>query len=81
MHLTSEYHKSRLHRLARKHTVVLRKIRAQQRQEQRDIENKWKEDKPEEFKTAVSRYSLVLHYLETKRAKCRFYFLFHSLVY
>lgn len=56
MHLTSEYHRSRLHRLARKHTVVLRKIRAQQRQEQRDNENKWKEENPEEFKTAVSRF-------------------------
>lgn len=56
MHLISDYHKSRLQRLARKHTVVLRKIRVQQRQEQRDIENKWREENPEEFKTAVSRY-------------------------
>ncbi|KAK8396009.1 hypothetical protein O3P69_005235 [Scylla paramamosain] len=56
MHLISDYHKSRLQRLARKHTVVLRKIRVQQRQQQRDIENKWREENPEEFKTVVSRF-------------------------
>lgn len=56
MHLVSEHHKSQLHRLARKHSVVLRKIRIHQRQEQTDIEAKWKEEKPEESDKAVSRY-------------------------
>ncbi|CAL4158710.1 unnamed protein product, partial [Meganyctiphanes norvegica] len=55
-HLTSDMHKSQLSRLARKHSVVLRKIRVQQRQEQKDIEAEWREDKPEEFKTAVTRF-------------------------
>lgn len=55
LHLTSELHISQMNKLARKHTVVLRKIRLQQRQEQKEIEDKWREDKPEEFKTSVSR--------------------------
>ncbi|XP_066979587.1 uncharacterized protein [Macrobrachium rosenbergii] len=55
-HLGSEGHKNQLNRLARKHSVVLRKIRVQQRQEQRDIEEKWKEEKAEEFKNAVSKF-------------------------
>lgn len=55
-HLGSDAHKGQLNRLARKHSVVLRKIRVQQRQEQRDIEEKWKEDKAEEFKASVTRF-------------------------
>ncbi|KAK7016763.1 hypothetical protein SK128_025696 [Halocaridina rubra] len=55
-HLLSEAHKNQLNRLARKHSVVLRKIRVQQRQEQRDIEDKWKEEKPEEFQDSVTRF-------------------------
>ncbi|XP_071518449.1 uncharacterized protein [Panulirus ornatus] len=55
LHLVSDQHKSQLNRLARKHSVVLRKIRIQQRQEQKDIEAKWREENAEEFKTAVSR--------------------------
>ncbi|KAK7076738.1 hypothetical protein SK128_005363 [Halocaridina rubra] len=56
LHLASEGHKNQLNRLARKHSVVLRKIRVQQRQEQRDIEDKWKEEKPDEFKVASSKF-------------------------
>ncbi|KAK4317656.1 hypothetical protein Pmani_011278 [Petrolisthes manimaculis] len=56
LHLTSDLHKSQLSKLARKHTVVLRKIRLQQRQEQKEIEDKWREDNPDEFKTSVSRF-------------------------
>ncbi|KAG0728316.1 hypothetical protein GWK47_003758 [Chionoecetes opilio] len=56
MHLAGEYHKSRLQRLARRHTVVLRKIRVQQRNEQRDIELKWRDKNPDQFETAVSRF-------------------------
>lgn len=55
-HLTSESHKNMLSRVARKHSVVLRKIRVQQRQEQKDIEQTWKDDTPEEFKSAVTRF-------------------------
>ncbi|XP_068243029.1 glutamic acid-rich protein-like [Palaemon carinicauda] len=55
-HLGSEGHKNQLSRLARKHSVVLRKIRVQQRQEQRDIEIKWKEEQSEEFKSSVTRF-------------------------
>ncbi|KAK8727780.1 hypothetical protein OTU49_009453 [Cherax quadricarinatus] len=56
LHLVSDHHKSQLNRLARKHSVVLRKIRIQQRQEQKEIEAKWREENGEEFKTAVSRF-------------------------
>lgn len=55
-HLGSEGHKIQLSRLARKHSVVLRKIRVQQRQEQREIEMKWKEEQSEEFKNSVTRF-------------------------
>lgn len=55
-HLGSEGHKQQLNRLARKHSVVLRKIRVQQRQEQKEIEAKWREENGEEFKSAVTRY-------------------------
>ncbi|XP_076045957.1 uncharacterized protein LOC143028152 isoform X2 [Oratosquilla oratoria] len=55
-HLASEAHKSQLNSLARKHSLVLRKIRVQQRQEQKDIEAKYEEEKPEEFKNAVRRF-------------------------
>ncbi|XP_037802933.1 uncharacterized protein LOC119597435 isoform X2 [Penaeus monodon] len=55
-HLGSEGHKQQLNRLARKHSVVLRKIRVQQRQEQKEIEAKWREENGEEFKSAVTRF-------------------------
>ncbi|XP_076046421.1 uncharacterized protein LOC143028356 isoform X2 [Oratosquilla oratoria] len=55
-HLGSGDHKNQLSRLAHKHSLVLRKIRVQQRQEQKDIEAKWKEEKPEEFQNAVTRF-------------------------
>lgn len=54
MHLVSDLHKSQFHRLARKHSVVLRKIRLQQRREQTEIEAKWKEEKAEGFEKAIS---------------------------
>lgn len=59
LHLTSELHKSQMNKLARKQTMVLRNIRLQQRQEQKEIEDKWREAKPEEFKTSVSRCDAV----------------------
>ena len=36
-----------MNRLAHKHSMVLRKIRQQQRKEQRELEEKWAEEKPE----------------------------------